>query len=159
MTGSVYAVMAALSLLPISELRGAIPYGIAKGVPWPGAYFYCVFLNALLGPILFLFLGTLHRLFYRITPYRVIFDKLILRARKKVSGKVEKFGYLGVMLFVAIPFPITGAYTGTLGAWVIGLEPKRTFLAVAGGVCISGIIVTLISVFGVEALSIFIKQA
>jgi uncharacterized membrane protein len=158
MSGSLYAVMAALSLLPISELRGAIPLGIARGEHWLPVYFYCVFLNALIGPALFLFLGTLHRLFYRVKPYQIIFDKVIIRTRRKISGKVEKYGYFGILLFVAVPFPITGAYTGTLGAWVMGLEPKKTFLVVAAGVCISGIIVTLVSLFGVEALSFFIKD-
>ena len=90
--------------------------------------------------------------------YRKLFERIIERSRKKIHNRVERFGYLGLMLFVAIPLPITGAYTGTLGAWVLGLEPKKTFLAVLGGVIISGIIVTLISYLGIEAFSLFIKK-
>mgnify|MGYP006288891085 FL=1 len=147
-----------LSLLPISELRGAIPYALTHGMTIPVAYVYCVALNALVGPLLYVFLFSVHKLLSLMAWYRNVFGRLIERARKKIHGRVEKFGYFGVMFFVAIPLPITGAYTGTLGAWVLGLEPKRTFLAVLGGVIISGIIVTLISYLGIEAFSFFIKR-
>lgn len=147
-----------LSLLPISELRGAIPYAIAKEMPWFVAYFYCVILNALVCPLLYLFLSTLHRLLLKIKVYENLIGKFIERARVKIKAKVDRFGYLGVMIFVAIPLPITGAYTGTLGAWILGLDAKKTFLAVAAGVIIAGVIVTVISVFGIQAVSFFIKK-
>ncbi len=149
---------AAFTLLPISELRGAIPFAVLNGMNPFAAYIYCVLLNALLGPIVYLFLDSLHKLFYRLNWYRNLFDKLVTRARSKVAAKVDRFGYLGILLFVGIPLPITGAYTGTLGAWILGLNRKKTCLAVAGGAVISGIIVSLIVYFGTEAASIFIKQ-
>jgi uncharacterized membrane protein len=62
------------------------------------------------------------------------------------------------MLFVAVPLPITGAWTGTLGAWILGLGRRKTITAVAGGVIISGIIVSVIVGFGVEALGFLIKH-
>ncbi|MBT3274759.1 MAG: small multi-drug export protein, partial [Spirochaetales bacterium] len=65
---------------------------------------------------------------------------------------------LGLALFVAVPLPITGAYTGTLGAWVLGMDPKKTFLAVFLGVIISATVVTIVSYLGIEALSFFTKQ-
>lgn len=148
---------ALLTLAPISELRGAIPYALANEAPVVFTYIFCVALNALLGPIVYVFLQTLHTLFYRLGWYKKLFDRIVARAREKVHDKVARFGYIGIMLFVAIPLPITGAYTGTLGAWVLGMEKKRTFLAVLGGVIISGFIVTTISYFGIQALSIFIK--
>ncbi|HAK46877.1 MAG TPA: ligand-binding protein SH3 [Spirochaeta sp.] len=151
-------VTAAFTLLPISELRGAIPYAVINGIHPLFAYFFCVILNALLGPLVYLFLDSLNKLFYRINWYRSLFDKLVTRARHKVSSKVDKYGYLGIMLFVGIPLPITGAYTGTLGAWILGLNRKKTCLAVAGGAVISGIIVSLLVYFGTEAASIFIKH-
>ncbi len=158
MTLRTFIVAGILALLPISELRGAIPYGLAHGMTIPAAYLYCVALNALIGPIVYLFLFSLHKLFSLMQWYRKFFEKVIARVRRKIEGRVKKFGYFGIMLFVAVPLPITGAYTGTLGAWVLGLEPKKTFLAVLGGVIISGIIVTLVSYLGIEAFSFFIKR-
>jgi uncharacterized membrane protein len=159
MNASVLFFMAFLSLMPISELRGAIPYGLAHGLPVIAVYPFCVVLNALIGPILYLFLSSLHVLLYRWTFYRRIFDGVIHRAREKVQQKVDKYGYLGIMLFVAVPLPITGAYTGTLGAWILGLNVRKTCIAVFMGVIISGIIVTLVSYFGIGALSVFVKGA
>jgi len=145
-------------LLPISELRGAIPYGMAQELPLLFLVPFCIVLNALVGPLLYAFLSTVHRLLEHVTWYQKVFEKLVARARKRVHAKVEKYGYFGLALFVAIPLPITGAYTGTLGAWVLGLDPKKTYLSVFLGVCISACIVTLVSFLGIEALSFFIKR-
>ena len=119
---------ALLSIVPISELRGAIPFAVTQGIHPVTAYFFAVFFNALVGPIVFIFLNSFHKLFW------------------------------GVALFVAIPLPITGAWTGTLGAWIFGLKKRKTILAVILGVSISGLIVSLITFFGVEALSFLIKK-
>ena len=158
MTLRTFLIAGLLSLLPISELRGAIPFALSQGMSIPLAYVYCVALNALVGPLLYLFLFSVHKLLSLWDWYKRTFDRLIQRARNKVHTKVEKFGYWGVMLFVAIPLPVTGAYTGTLGAWVLGLDAKRTFLAVLAGVMISGVVVSLISFLGIEAFSFFIKK-
>jgi uncharacterized membrane protein len=75
---------------------------------------------------------------------------------------VERWGWLGVAAFVAIPLPVTGAWTGTLGAWVLGLGKPKTMLAVILGVIIAGAIVTvvyfLVTVLGVRTLNLFIKE-
>ncbi len=147
-----------LSLLPISELRGAIPFAYLRGAPLIPAYLVSVGTNALVGPLVFIFLSTAHRLFTRMAWYRRFFEYTVEHARRKTEGKVHRYGYWGVMLFVAIPLPITGAYTGTLGAWILGLDRRRTCLAVLGGVIISGIIVSSILFFGVEALYILVKR-
>lgn len=147
-----------LSLLPISELRGAIPFAVARGMPVLEAYFFAVLFNALVAPLAFIFLETFHKLFYRWSFYAGIFDRFVERSRHKVHAQVERYGYLGIMLFVAVPLPITGAWTGTLGAWILGLGRRKTILAVAGGVMISGIIVSVIVGFGVEALGFLIKH-
>ena len=149
---------ALLCLLPISELRGAIPYGMAKGLPPAFLIPFCIVLNALVGPLVYLFLSTAHRLLGRFSWYRSFFAKIVSRARRKVHAKVEKLGYFGLALFVAIPLPITGAYTGTLGAWVLGLDPKKTYLAVLLGVCIAATVVSLVTFLGIGALSLFVKE-
>ncbi len=147
-----------LAFLPISELRGAIPYGVARGMPLLEAALLAVACNALVGPVAFVFLETFHKLFYRWGFYARTFDRFVERSRAKVHEKVERYGYLGIMLFVAIPLPITGAWTGTLGAWILGLGKRKTMLAVAAGVLISGVIVSLVVGLGAEALSFFIKR-
>jgi uncharacterized membrane protein len=151
-------ITALFCLLPIFELRGAIPYGMAQDLPLLFLVPFCIILNALVGPLVYLFLSTAHKMFAHLSWYSKLFDSAVIRARSKVQAKVDKYGYLGLALFVAIPLPITGAYTGTLGAWVLGMDPKKTFLAVALGVIISGTVVTIVAFLGIEALSLFIKQ-
>ncbi len=147
-----------LTLLPIAELRGGLPYAMTRGIPWALAYPYCVLLNALVAPIVYVFLDTFHKVLYRWGFYARIFDKLVEKARYKLTGKVERYGFWGVAVFVGIPLPITGAWTGTLGAWVLGLSRRRTMLVVLVGVAISGLIVSAIVVLGIEALDLFIKH-
>lgn len=150
---------AILSLLPIAELRGGLPFALLEAnIPWYIAYPYCVGVNALAAPIAYIFLDSVHRLLYRWRFYRSIFDKVVERAHGKLQGKVERWGFWGVALFVGIPLPITGAWTGTLGAWVLGLSRRRTMLAVLVGVAAAGTIVSGIVLLGVEALSPFIEN-
>jgi len=149
---------AILSLTPISELRGAIPFAVAKGVPLLTAALWCIGWNALAGPFAYLFLSTAHRLLYRWPAYASFFDRFVERARLKVHPSVEKYGYWGLMAFVAIPLPFTGAWTGALGAWILGMERKKSMLVVALGVAIAGIVVSLVVGLGIEALSFFLKR-
>ncbi|MCK9547221.1 MAG: small multi-drug export protein [Sphaerochaeta sp.] len=148
-----------LALAPISELRGAIPYAYIQGAPLLQAALLGAAVNALVGPIAFTFLETLHHLLYRhLAWYVTLFDRFVERTRRKVERKVERYGYWGIFLFVAVPFPLTGAWTGTLGAWLLGLDKRRSLLAVFGGVALSAIIVTTIIALGFGEHSIFIKH-
>jgi uncharacterized membrane protein len=155
---------AILSFMPISELRGAIPFAIANGIPWHWAYLYAVALNALVAPVCWIFLATVHKLLYGTVPekgfrwYKIFFDRFVEKARNKLSKEFEKWGWLGIALFVAIPLPITGAWTGTLGAWVLGVSKKRTMAAVIIGVITAGVIVTAVVVLGIEVLNLFVKK-
>jgi uncharacterized membrane protein len=154
----VYLWTALLSVLPISELRGAIPFALYQGVPWYLAWPFAAVCNALVAPLCWLFLSTLNRLFLKIAWYRRFFDRFIARARGKLHESVEKWGWLGIALFVGVPLPVTGAWTGTIGAWVLGLSRRRTMLAVLLGVCMAGAIVTAVVLFGVGAFSFFVKK-
>jgi len=163
-----YLKTAVLSLLPISELRGGIPYAILNNIPWYIAWPFAAAVNALVAPLCWLFLSTVHRLFYGTAAngeaekggfswYRFIFDRFVESARKKLHGGIEKWGALGVAIFVAIPLPVTGAWTGTLGAWVLGLPKRKTLVCVILGVIIAGAIVTAVMLLGLGAFRIFIK--
>jgi uncharacterized membrane protein len=147
---------AILSFLPISELRGAIPFAIAHQIPWYAAYAMAAFLNALVAPVCWIFLSTLNKLFLKMNWYKRFFERFIERARNKLHNKVKRWGWLGVAVFVAIPLPLTGAWTGTLGAWVLGISKRRTMFAVIIGVVIAGAIVTAVVLLGIRALNLFI---
>lgn len=148
---------AALSFLPISELRGGIPFAMAHDFPWYVAFLYCVAINILVAPVCWIFLATLHKLFMKIEWYQKFFNTSVKRAQKKMHGGVEKWGWLGVALFVAIPLPMTGAWTGTLGAWALGLDKRKAMLAIIIGVTVAGVIVTSIMVLGAHGLGLFVK--
>lgn len=90
--------------------------------------------------------------------YRKTFDYFLESTRRKVGPKIEKYGYLGLTLFVAVPLPVTGAYTGTLGAWFFKMKKRKSFFAVLFGVVIAGLIVSVVSVFGIQIFDIFIKR-
>lgn len=147
-----------LSLAPISELRGAIPWALARGMGIVPAFLLCVSVNALVGPLAWVFLATLHGLLNRWRAYAVVFERVVERARRKVHAAVERWGYWGLAVFVAIPLPLTGAWTGTLGAWVLGMRARKALPAVAAGVLVAGIVVTLVAALGIEALSFFLKK-
>ena len=156
MEGLFYAII--LSVLPISELRGGIPYAYLVGNPIWLAYLVCVTANFFVGPIVFLFLSTLHRVLIKWRLYEKLFARFIQRVRKKTSRLIEKYGFWGVTIFVAIPLPVTGAYTGTVAAWLFGLDRKKSLLAVLVGVCIAGLVVSFVIYFGVEGLEFFVKK-
>jgi uncharacterized membrane protein len=158
---TILLVTAVLSFTPISELRGAIPFAVAHKIPWYWAYPFAAFLNALVAPVCWIFLATLHKLLYGAEKgfgwYRRFFDHFVEQSRKKLSAGVEKWGWLGVALFVAIPLPLTGAWTGTLGAWVLGVSKRRTMAAVALGVFVAGAVVSAVLILGIGALRLFVK--
>ena len=153
----IYAAL--LAILPISELRGAIPYAVLKGIGLVPAALLGIGINALVPFIAYLFLSTVHKILYRVAFYRNFFDRFVEKARAKVHSKVERYGYWGLLVFVAIPLPVTGAWTGTLGAWVLGMDKKKASLAIVGGVVVAGVIVSvLVALLGAGAKIIFLKS-
>ncbi len=146
------------SILPISELRGGILYALTNGVDPIIAYLVCVCANLLAIPIVYVFLGVFHKQFMKIKFYEIIFDKFVARTRKKVEKDIQKYGFWGLMVFVMIPLPVTGAYTGTFAAWLFGFRKRQALLAVSLGVLIAGVIVTLVVLSGSSLISIFTKQ-
>jgi len=161
---TVFLLTALLSFTPVSELRGAIPFAVANGMPWYWAFVFAVMCNILVAPVCWIFLATVHRLLYGSEPdkgfiwYKNVFDKFIERARKKLSAGFDKWGWLGIAVFVGIPFPLTGAWTGTLGAWVLGVSRRRTMLAVIIGVVISGTIVSAVVIGVIKGFNIFVNK-
>jgi uncharacterized membrane protein len=112
----------------------------------------------MVAPCCWIFLSTLHKLFLKTDWYKKFFGRFVERARLKLCRNVERWGWLGRALFVAVPLPITGAWTGTLGAWVLGLSKRKTLAAVILGVIIAGAIVTTVVILGLRTFNFFIKQ-
>ena len=158
MTLSDLLITGLLSIAPISELRGAIPFALAKGMPVIWAYFFCVVMNFMASVLVIVFLNTFPKVFCNFKLYRRFFDSFIEKARKKVGPNIDKYGTWGLAVFVAVPLPVTGAITGTLGAWVLGMKKRQIFPAILAGVAIAGIIVSVIAYYGIEAFAFFTKQ-
>jgi len=130
------------SASPISELRGGIPLGIALGIEPATTFFLSVATNILVFfPVRFILVA-----FYRKVLMRLpLFDRYLERVRSRRRPPVEKYGLLGLALFVAVPLPMTGAYTGTILSWLLDMDWKRSFLGVAIGVVIAGVIVLCVT--------------
>jgi uncharacterized membrane protein len=131
------------SVSPISELRGGIPLGILEfGLDPLFTFCIAVVANALIFfPVFFAL-----RLFYDKVLFRIpLFNRYLDNLRKRGKPKVEKYGFWGLTLFVAIPLPITGAYTGTILAWLMDMDWKKAFPAVGLGVIVAGVVVLLIT--------------
>ncbi len=134
-----------ISMLPISELRGAIPIAIHTfRMPITYTYIISVIGNLIPAILILLFLGPFSRFLSRWSPFKRFFDWLFSHTKSR-SLIVEKYKTLGLAIFVALPLPITGAWTGSIAAFLIGLNFKHALTGVVIGVLTAGIIVTLIS--------------
>lgn len=135
--------------LPILELRGAIPVAITLfGFPWYYAFLLGLIGNMLPVPVILLFLDKITFWANKIGICRRFLEWLFERTRRR-SGVVEKYERIGLALFVAIPLPITGAWTGSLLAVLMGIKFKQAFFSILIGVIVAGIIITSLSVLGV----------
>ena len=150
-------VMAVFTLLPFLELRVSIPYGILLGYSWWVVFVVCVIFNIILAPIVYLFWNKLIHLLKWIKPIDKVYHKTIERVQKKSRKYVEKYGELGLAIFIGIPLPGSGVWSGALAATIFGLKFRKYMIASIIGVLIAGIIVTVIMVSGTELFGLFIK--
>jgi len=137
-----------LSLIPFTELRFAIPFVISLGLNPILAFIACTIGNIIIIPIIFLFLDSVHHSLMKWHAYEDLFTRTIKRIwkrKEKVKKQVNKYGLLALALFVAIPLPVTGAYSGTLIAWLLFLPRRKSILAISLGIILAGLIVTLIT--------------
>ncbi len=141
-----------ITFVPGVELRGAIPLAITVYKMSPLAAFLIItFVNILIIPVVFLLWDLALFLARKIKFIDTYLKKLDARSR----SVIEKYGFWGLTLFVAVPLPGTGAYTGAFIAEIFGMEKKKAFWATALGVLIAGIVVTLLTT---GALSVFGKR-
>lgn len=142
----IYAII--LSMLPISELRGGLPLAIVyaneHSIPIALVFSLIVLANILVIFFVFYFLDNIHHLLLRIKTYKKLFDKYVERIQKKLDKFEKKYsaiGFLALTLFVAVPLPATGAWSGCLIAWLMNLDRKKSILSISLGVIIAGVLV------------------
>lgn len=151
------------SMIPIFELRGAIPYAVMFHDIHPAAaYAIAVVGNMLPVPFIYLFARKI-LLWGKDKKYIGKFFTFCLNKGEKGGQKLQKKGgrglFIALMLFVGIPLPVTGAWTGTLAASILDMDFKKCMLAVFCGVLIAGVIVSLVVLGPLSFLqSIFIKE-
>lgn len=132
-----------LAMTPIGELRVALPMGIlAYGLDWKTAYFFSVLGNIIPVVFLLLFLGPVSNwLSLKSKICAKFFTWIFERTRKKTNSRMDKYGAIALISFVAIPLPFTGAWTGSIAAFLFGIPFKKAFPLIFLGVLMAGIIV------------------
>jgi len=137
-----------ISALPVVELRAALPVAIIGfEMPWHYALPLAIIGNLLPVPFILLFLDAITRWLSKIALFGRLLNWLFEHTRRR--GKIiERYKRIGLVLFVAIPLPVTGAWTGSLVAVLFGLRFKHAFLSIFVGVFIAGVIVTCLSLLG-----------
>ena len=147
-----------IAALPVAELRLAIPIAILKP-PYGFGFdpFTAVVLSVIGNMIpvipLLLFLEPVSNFLRRWKMGDDFFTWLFARTHRKHSAEFEKYGSIGLAIFVGIPLPATGAWTGCAAAFVFGFKFFNAFLAILAGVIIAGIAVTILTITGVNTLS------
>ena len=142
---------ALVSMLPVVELRGGIPFGVARGMPVWMAYLAAVVGNVIPAPFIVVYI---QRIFLwtrrRLPRLNNVIDKLERKAHLK-GRKVTKYKYLGLMIFVAIPLPGTGAWTGAMAAAFLDMPLRKALPSIAAGILVAGVIISVLT-YGVASL-------
>ena len=143
-----------VAMVPVVELRGAIPFGVVRGLNLWTAISASVLGNLVPVPFIILFI---RRIFAWMRAHMPKLDGLVTRMEKKAEknrAAVEKYAFWGLAILVAIPLPGTGAWTGALVAAMMEMRLKRAFPAIVIGVVIAGVIVSVIT-YGAQAIFSF----
>ncbi len=130
-----------MAMLPLAELRGSIILGSTLELPWFETYIISVLGNMLPVPFILLFIRTILKWMKKIPKL----DKIALWLENKAhknSKKILKYATFGLFVFVAIPLPGTGAWTGSLAAAVLDMRMKYALPSIFGGVLVAGFIMT-----------------
>jgi uncharacterized membrane protein len=147
-----------ITMLPVFELRGSIPLGIwAFGLsPWV-VIPICLISNIAVSPLVYFLLDWMIRLVCKIKFMDFLYQKYRTKVIDKVKVKMEKYGVWGLAVFIGIPLPGSGVYSGAVGAHALGISFKKYMIAAVVGVLIAGTAVSIIVITGAEGWDIFIK--
>ena len=140
-----------VSMIPVVELRGGIPFGVGMGLPVWAAFIAAVIGNLIPVPFIIVYIRRIFQWMRRHMPrLNSLVDKLERKAHLK-GQRVTKYKYLGLMLFVAIPLPGTGAWTGSLAAAFLDMPLRKAVPSVIVGVLIAGMAISVLT-YGVTSL-------
>lgn len=140
-----------VSMVPVVELRGGIPYGVASGLPVWLAYIAAVLGNLIPVPFIVVYI---RRVFKWIRRHIPRLNRLLDRLEKKAHLKgatMQKYQYLGLAIFIAIPLPGTGAWTGALAAAFLDMRLKHAFPAAVLGVAVAGFLISALT-YGIASM-------
>ena len=143
-----------VAMVPVVELRGAIPFGVVRGLNLWTAIIASVLGNLVPVPFIILFI---RKIFAWMRAHMPKLDGLVTRLEKKAEknrAAVEKYAFWGLAILVAIPLPGTGAWTGALVAAMMEMRLKRAFPDIVIGVVIAGVIVSIVT-YGAQAIFSF----
>ncbi len=148
-----------LTLAPALELRASIPYGLLHSdlSPWT-VVAVCVACNIALAPLVWLFMAEGVHLVVRIKPIGRLYDRIVIRSRHNLEPYVKRWGTLGLALFIGVPLPGSGVYSGGLGGYLLGFNFKQYLIASALGVVIAASLVTAVVMSGTTAFGILLKR-
>ncbi len=147
-----YLLVFLCSMVPIVELRGAIPIGtLAYGLPMVATYVVAVLGNLVPVPFIIKFIRPVFEFLQKNTPLKKVVEHYIDKANRNAE-KVRKYEMWGLFLFVAIPLPGTGAWTGALIAAFMDMRIKDAFPPIALGVATAGLIMIILSAFGINIM-------
>jgi uncharacterized membrane protein len=159
MTLSKIFLIVAITFLPFLELRASIPYGILiLKLHWLPVIIIAATTNMILGAIVYFFLDKVIHVFLRVKFLDRIYQKYVEKTQEKMHKYVEKYGEAAVAIFIGIPLPGSGSYSGALAAYLIGLGYRKFIIANIIGVLMAAVIVTAITVTGANVFDFFIKR-
>ena len=104
-------------------------------------------------------LDKLLHVFLHIRLFKKFWDRTIVRTQKKIHPMVEKYGILGLGLFIGVPLPGSGVYSGAFGGYILGFTRKEFYVATVVGVLIAAVVVTAVVLTGANTFDIFVKDA
>lgn len=140
-----------VSMVPVVELRGGIPFGVAAGLPVWLAWLAAVIGNILPTPFIIVYIRRVFQWMRRRMPrFNGVVDKLEQKAHLK-GKSVTKYKYLGLAIFVAIPLPGTGAWTGALAAAFLDMPLRKALPSIIAGVLVAGIAISILT-FGIASI-------
>lgn len=162
-------ILFAFTWIPIFELRATIPLGIlagsidlplgltleGMGLHWFLVAVVCIISNTLLGVVLYPLLNRLLSLMESVPHFSKYWTQYVACTQKAIHPYVEKWGILGLAIFIGIPLPGSGVYSGALGAFLLGMSYRRFLIANIVGVLMAGAIVTGATITGIKIFNLF----